>query len=98
MPRMKAPSMVTSDTTSERHEHRSRLLQAMAGVSASKGVAAATIADIVREAGVSKRTFYEHFDRKDACFLALPAAQCIGTAHVARAGAARSHRAQCRCT
>ena len=63
--------MVTSGTTSEQHEHRSRLLQAMAGVSASKGVAAATIADIVREAGVSKRTFYEHFDCKETCFLTL---------------------------
>ncbi|MBE0590562.1 MAG: TetR/AcrR family transcriptional regulator [Hydrogenophaga sp.] len=68
---MKAPSMVTSDTTSEQHEHRSRLLQAMASVSASKGVATATIADIVREAGVSKRTFYEHFDCKETCFLTL---------------------------
>lgn len=53
------------------HEHRTRLLQAMATVSAAKGLALTTIADIVREAGVSKRTFYEHFDSKEACFLAL---------------------------
>lgn len=53
------------------HEHRTRLLQAMATVSAEKGLAVTTIADIVREAGVSKRTFYEHFDGKEACFLAL---------------------------
>lgn len=53
------------------HEAASRLLQAMASVSGEKGFAVATIADIVREAGVSKRTFYEHFDSKDACFLAL---------------------------
>lgn len=52
-------------------EHRGRLLQAMAQVATDKGLATATIADIVREAGVSKRTFYEHFDSKEACFLAL---------------------------
>lgn len=52
-------------------EHRFRLLKAMADVAARKGYAEATIADIVREAGVSKRTFYENFDSKDACFLAL---------------------------
>lgn len=43
----------------------------MAQVSVEKGLAAVTIADIVRQAGVSKRTFYEHFDSKEACFLAL---------------------------
>ena len=30
-----------------------------------------TIADVVRVARVSKRTFYEHFADKEACFLAL---------------------------
>lgn len=43
----------------------------MADVAADKGYAEATIADIVREAGVSKRTFYENFASKDACFLEL---------------------------
>ncbi len=43
----------------------------MADVAARKGYAEATIADIVREAGVSKRTFYENFESKDACFLEL---------------------------
>lgn len=52
-------------------EHRSRLLQAMAACAADKGFANTTIADIVREAGVSKRTFYEHFSSKEACFLML---------------------------
>jgi AcrR family transcriptional regulator len=53
------------------HEHRRRLLQAMGAVAEAKGFVAATIADIVREAGVSKRTFYEHFASKEDCFLAL---------------------------
>ena len=37
---------------------------------AEKGYAAATIDDIVRGAGVSKKTFYEHFQDKLGCFLA----------------------------
>lgn len=43
----------------------------MGVVAQEKGFVLATIADIVREAGVSKRTFYEHFADKEACFLAL---------------------------
>lgn len=52
-------------------DHRSRLLQAMAELATDKGVAATTIADLAARAGVSKRTFYEHFAGKEACFLAL---------------------------
>ncbi|MBL0945999.1 MAG: TetR/AcrR family transcriptional regulator [Hydrogenophaga sp.] len=48
-----------------------RLLQALADVAAEKGLAAVTVADVVRVAGVSKRTFYEHFSDKEACFLQL---------------------------
>ncbi|MEZ5700921.1 MAG: helix-turn-helix domain-containing protein [Burkholderiaceae bacterium] len=44
----------------------------MAAVVQASG--AITIADVVREAGVSKRSFYEHFESKEACFLALYAA------------------------
>ncbi|NEX60463.1 helix-turn-helix transcriptional regulator [Noviherbaspirillum sp. 17J57-3] len=38
---------------------------------AVKGYADATIADIVREAAVSRRTFYEHFQTKAECLIAL---------------------------
>lgn len=51
--------------------HRSRLLEAMALAVATKGYAETTIADIVREAGVSRRTFYEHFATKADCLIAL---------------------------
>ncbi|MCU0762868.1 MAG: TetR/AcrR family transcriptional regulator [Hydrogenophaga sp.] len=61
----------TDSTVMVEPSHRTRLLQAMAAVTAEKGFADTTIADLVREAGVSKRTFYEHFDSKEACFLAL---------------------------
>ncbi len=52
-------------------EHRSRLLEGMAHAVALKGYADTTIADIVREASVSRRTFYEHFATKAECLIAL---------------------------
>jgi AcrR family transcriptional regulator len=47
-----------------------RLLVAMADVVAEQGYAVTTVADVVKAAGVSRRTFYEHFADKEACFLA----------------------------
>jgi AcrR family transcriptional regulator len=52
-------------------EHRGRLLRGMATVVAAKGYGDTTIADIVREASVSRRTFYEHFHDKAECLVAL---------------------------
>ena len=52
-------------------EHRGRLLRGMAHAVAGKGYAETTIADVVREASVSRRTFYEHFSDKAECFIAL---------------------------
>ena len=49
---------------------RTRLLEAVGRAVAHKGYAAATIEDVVRDAGVSKKTFYEHFSDKLDCFLA----------------------------
>ena len=49
---------------------RGRLLEAVGRAVADKGYAAATIDDIVGGAGVSKKTFYEHFEDKLGCFLA----------------------------
>lgn len=49
---------------------RGRLIDAMAQVVAEKGYAATTVADVVERAGVSRRTFYEQFSDKEACFLA----------------------------
>jgi len=51
-------------------ENALRLLEGLAAAIAEKGYAATTIADIVRHAHVSKRTFYQHFADKEACFLA----------------------------
>lgn len=49
---------------------RDRLLDAAVRVVAEKGYAAATVADLTRVAGVSRTTFYELFEDKEACFLA----------------------------
>lgn len=58
-------------TETEVHEHRRRLLEGMAHAVAAKGYGDTTIADIVREASVSRRTFYEHFSTKADCLFAL---------------------------
>jgi AcrR family transcriptional regulator len=50
---------------------RSRLLRAMAVCVSEKGYGSTTVADVVRTARVSRRTFYEHFDDRESCFFAL---------------------------
>jgi AcrR family transcriptional regulator len=37
---------------------------------AEKGYRAMTVADVISRAGLSRKTFYEHFDNKQECFLA----------------------------
>lgn len=63
--------MVEMQTGSGPQQHRKRLLEGMAHAVAAKGYGDTTIADIVREASVSRRTFYEHFNTKAECLIAL---------------------------
>jgi len=49
---------------------RTRLLEAMAEVVAAKGYGAASVAEVIARAGVSRKTFYVHFRDKLDCFLA----------------------------
>ena len=65
---------------------RERLLEATLRVVAAKGYAAATVADLTREAGVSRTTFYELFEDKEACFLAAydEAVEAAGAADLGR--------------
>jgi AcrR family transcriptional regulator len=51
--------------------HRERLIAAMAASIEAKGYRETTVADVVRIAHTSRRTFYEHFEDREACFLAL---------------------------
>lgn len=52
-----------------RHQ-RERIQDAVTRVVAREGYAQATVAQIVLEARLSRRTLYEHFEDKEACFLA----------------------------
>ena len=53
---------------------RQRLLDGLAVSIAEDGYRDTTVADIVRRAHTSRRTFYEHFAGKEECFVALLAA------------------------
>jgi AcrR family transcriptional regulator len=84
---------------------RGRMLAAMAATVGSKGYGAVAVADVIAAAGVSRKTFYEHFDNKEECFLAaydagvelmldaidsaIAAAAPAGPLAIARAGTAR---------
>ncbi len=50
---------------------RARVLAALAEVVGEHGLPATTVAEVVRRAGTSRRTFYEHFTDRDDAFLAL---------------------------
>lgn len=50
---------------------RQRLLDALAVSISEDGYARTTVADIVRRARTSRRTFYEHFESREACLVAL---------------------------
>jgi AcrR family transcriptional regulator len=53
------------------NDHRQRLIAAMAASVQEKGFRETTVADVVRIARTSRRTFYEQFDDRADCFLAL---------------------------
>jgi AcrR family transcriptional regulator len=50
---------------------RRRLLEGMAAAVRECGYRDSTVADVVRHARTSRRTFYAHFPGKQACFVAL---------------------------
>ncbi len=52
------------------HNQRERLIAALAQVVNERGYNEITIADITAAAHVSRRTFYEHFESREQCFLA----------------------------
>lgn len=51
--------------------YRSRLLEGLSTAIGDKGYRESTVADIVRHARTSKRTFYDQFASKEACFIEL---------------------------
>jgi AcrR family transcriptional regulator len=61
-------SLSAEERFADRHE---RLLDVSADVFARHGFSGASLNEIVSRAGVSKRTFYAHFDDMKACLLAV---------------------------
>ena len=49
---------------------RERIITALVDTVAERGYNSTTVANITKAAAVSRRTFYEHFADKEACFLA----------------------------
>ena len=72
-------------------EFRRRLLEGMAAAVRDGGFRDSTVADVVRHARTSRRTFYEHFPSKQACYIAL--LQEANAAMVRRIAAAVDRRA-----
>ena len=52
-------------------ETRSRILESAIKLFSARGFNAASVADICKDAGISKGAFYHHFESKQALFLAL---------------------------
>ncbi len=97
---MDSPSTSNPEAPLDRHglprayiirSERERLLEAMVRMSAAKGYEATTVADVIEYAGVSRETFDEMFDSKEACFLeAYDAVFDVLVAHVTAAFEAAS--------
>ena len=58
-----------SQSAEARDPFRDRLLEGLATSIDERGYRATTVADIVRQARTSKRTFYDHFASKEECFI-----------------------------
>ncbi|MGW0160177.1 TetR/AcrR family transcriptional regulator [Mycobacterium sp. NPDC003323] len=50
-------------------DQRNRMVRALGEAMQVKGFAGTTVSDIIERAKVSRQTFYEHYDSKQACFL-----------------------------
>lgn len=68
-----AAGAVAGDAPAEPDPFRQRLLDGLATSITERGYRASTVADVVRYARTSKRTFYDHFAGKEECFLELVA-------------------------
>jgi AcrR family transcriptional regulator len=51
-------------------QQRERMMAAVLDAVGERGYIATTVADVLLRAGISRRTFYEHFDDLEDCFLA----------------------------
>lgn len=65
---MSAP---VAEPTAAAQDFRRRLLDGLAASIEERGYRESTVADVVRHARTSKRTFYDHFSGKEECFFDL---------------------------
>ncbi|MGK2938338.1 MAG: helix-turn-helix domain-containing protein [Solirubrobacteraceae bacterium] len=61
----------------------------MAAAIQERGLAASTVADVVRHARASRRTFYEHFRDRDDCYLAPYGCRSTGSCASSRTASCR---------
>jgi AcrR family transcriptional regulator len=66
-----ATTVVRNAASVDTDPFRRRLLDGLATSIGERGYRATTVADIVRHAHTSKRTFYDQFPSKEQCFLEL---------------------------
>lgn len=59
------------DAETNREAQHARLMEGLATSIREKGLARTQVTDIVRHARASRRTFYNHFEDKEACFVEL---------------------------
>lgn len=73
-----------------RASQRDRMVRATAAAVAERGYVCTTVADVIRGAGVSRETFYQHFDDKESAFLGTLDA-CAATLRERLEAAAGAH-------
>lgn len=78
---MSAPALETDSASTE---FRRRVLDGLAASITERGYRETTVADIVRAARTSKRTFYDHFSSKEECFVELLSANNAELATIVR--------------
>jgi AcrR family transcriptional regulator len=61
------------------HSQRERLIAAMTDVIAERGYTATSVADVIERAGVSRKTFYVHFQDRRDCLIAAYESAARGT-------------------
>jgi AcrR family transcriptional regulator len=63
--------VATKTESDAREAQHARLMEGLAASIREKGLAGTQVSDIVRHAHASRRTFYNHFEDKEACFVEL---------------------------
>ena len=73
------------------HNQRARLVDAAVHVFGTRSFGEARVADVLQHAAISRKTFYEQFDDKEACFMAAYEAAAVRARDAIR-GAAREQQ------